>query len=109
MLLGHISEILLNAFKYADLSKNNFLSITFNESENNDSDWLQMTWENYHSGSKPTTWRRGLEGIAENLRNLNMTKDEKFSMNVETNKNFVVTLSYKSELLAPNTETSFDF
>jgi hypothetical protein len=108
-LQGQWGELLVNAFKYADILQNNFLKITFAEKNINDTNWLQMTWENSCVESKETRKRSGLEGIAENLKNLNNTNDENFSLNIAAEGGkFVVALTYSSEMLLADTSWSFE-
>ena len=100
LLQGHWGEILFNAFKYANHSKKDFLTIKFEEHVDKDYTWLQMVWENPCKKTDKNHGGEGLEGITEDLMQLNKTEDEKFSLYSNNKKNnFQVNLFYRSDML----------
>jgi hypothetical protein len=100
LLQGHWGEILFNAFKYSDHTKNNLLTIKFDEQVDEEYTWLQMIWENPCKKINKKNSGEGIEGIAEDLMLLNKTKDEKFSLYSNNKKNtFQVNLFYRSDML----------
>ena len=102
LLQGHWGELLFNAFKYADHSKYNFLTIRFEEQTMEKHKWLRMIWENPCSGKKENQYGEGLEGISEQLQKLNKTEDKKLTLNYGIKKKrFIVCLSYRSDMLIP--------
>ena len=114
LLQGHWGELLFNALKYADHEKSEFLTLKFEEKKE-EFTWLQMIWENPSAKKDDNSSGQGLEGIEEDLRQLNevgyrliMKRDDtlemddgsKYSLDIETKKNiFRVKLSYRSDLL----------
>ena len=100
LLQGHWGEILFNAFKYANHSKKDFLTIKFEEHVEKEYTWLQMVWENPCKKTDNNHGGEGLEGITEDLMQLNKTEDEKFSLYSNNKKNnFQVNLFYRSDML----------
>ena len=100
LLQGHWGEILFNAFKYANHTKKDFLTLKFIEHIDKDYTWLQMVWENPCKKIDKNHSGEGLEGITEDLMQLNKTEDEKFSLYSNNKKNnFQVNLFYRSDML----------
>jgi len=99
LLQGHWSELFFNALKYADYKKDVFLNLKFEEKKD-DRLWLKMIWDNHSFIKKDEQSGEGLEGIEEDLRQLNEEERVDYTMNIENKKNkFKVTLNYKSDLL----------
>jgi len=89
LLLGHWAEIIFNALKYTDFSKNKFLKLSFKEHSDEDYTWLRMIWENPSSDQGilerierdgVSTIGAGLKGIIETLSNLNKLKSNQVSV-----------------------------
>ena len=105
LLQGHWGEILFNAFKYANHTKTDFLTIKFDEQVEKDYTWLQMVWENPCKKIDKNHGGEGLDGITEDLMQLNKTEDEKFSLYSNNKKNnFQVNLFYRSDMLTSPVE-----
>jgi hypothetical protein len=99
LLQGHWGELFFNALKYADHKKDVFLEIKFEEKED-EILWLNMGWGNHTRIKDDEEGGEGLEGIEEDLRQLNEAKRFDYPMNIENKKNkYKVKLSYKSDLL----------
>ena len=102
LLFGYFSEILFNAFKYADHDKNEFVAIVFDEVNINDQTYLSCCWENPVKDKAPLTLGtgKGLDAIQEDLKQLNNTENMEESLLVSQQKNqFRVTLFFNKDLL----------
>ena len=100
LLQGHWGELLFNALKYTNYEKDEFLTLKFEEEKKEEFTWLQMIWENPNAKKDDNSSGQGLEGIEEDLRQLNEEERVDYTMNIENKKNkFKVTLNYKSDLL----------
>ena len=98
LLQGHWGELLFNALKYADHGKDEFLTLKFEEKKE-EFTWLQMIWENPSVKKEDDQIGEGLEGIEEDLRQLNEEGSD-YTLKIENKKNrFRVTLNYRSDLL----------
>ena len=98
LLQGHWGELLFNALKYGKQDSDNFLNVKFNEQEEEHT-WLQIIWENPIAKKDDNTTGEGLEGIKEDLRQLNEEGSD-YSLDIENKKkHFRVTLNYRSDLL----------
>jgi len=99
LLQGHWGELLFNALKYADHKKGEFLTLKFEEEKKEEFTWLQMIWENPSVKKDDKSSGQGLEGIEEDLRQLNEEESD-YTLNIENKNNrFRVTLNYRSDLL----------
>jgi len=102
LLFGYFSEILFNAFKYADHDKDEFLRLVFDEKTINDTTYLSCSWENPvkdKAQSIPGSGK-GLDAIQEDLKQLNDTETTEESLLISQQKNqFQVTLFFKKDLL----------
>ena len=79
VLQGHWREIIFNALKYADHTKEEFLSLHLEEHISKDKTWLRMTWENpYTESDKSISSGEGLNNIKANLCKLNNNNSKKF-------------------------------
>ena len=59
-----------------------------------------MSWDNHSDIKKDDRGGEGLEGIEEDLRQLNEEERAGYSINIENKKNkFKITLNYRSDLL----------
>jgi hypothetical protein len=104
LLFGYFSEILFNAFKYADHDKDEFLTLCFNESVVNDKTYLSCSWTNPIKDTTMYTSNlgtgKGLEAIQEDLKQLNDTESTEESLFVsKENNQFKVTLLFAKDLL----------
>ena len=102
LLFGYFSEILFNAFKYANHDKNEFVTIVFDEVNINDQTYLSCCWENPVKDKAPLTLGtgKGLDAIQEDLKQLNNTENTEESLLVSQQKNqFRVTLFFNKDLL----------
>ena len=113
LLFGYFSEILFNAFKYADHDKDEFLTLVFDEKTINDRTYLTCSWLNPVKDKSPSLLGtgKGLDAIQEDLKQLNGTDQENLkqlndtenpeeSLLISQQKNqFQVTLFFKKDLL----------
>lgn len=101
LLFGYFSEILFNAFKYADHDKDEFLTLVFNESVINDKTYLVCSWKNPVKDKTPLLGTgKGLDAIQEDLKQLNDTETPEQSLLVQQQNNqFQVTLFFNKDLL----------
>lgn len=102
LLFSYFSEILFNAFKYADHDKVEFLSLVFGEETVNGKVYLTCSWENPVADDRHPALGTGscLDAFREDLKILNYTKNSEESLMVyrDTDK-FKVTLFFKKDLL----------
>jgi uncharacterized protein len=102
LLFGYFSEILFNAFKYADHDRDEFLTLVFDEKTINDSTYLFCNWGNpvKDKASSLLGTGKGLDAIQEDLKQLNDTENPEESLLISQQKNqFQVTLFFKKDLL----------
>lgn len=101
LLFGYFSEILFNAFKYADHDKDEFLTLVFDESVINDKNYLSCSWKNPVKDKTPLLGTgKGLDAIQEDLKQLNDTENPEQSLLVQQQNNqFQVTLFFNKDLL----------
>jgi TPR repeat protein len=102
LLFGHFSEILFNAFKYADHTADEFLTVAFDESVIGGIIYLTCSWQN-PLGDKAVNslgTGKGLDAIQEDLMQLNDTQSQSNSLLVAKEKQqFQVTMFFKKDLL----------
>lgn len=102
LLFGYFSEILFNAFKYADHDKDEFLTVVFDEKTINDKTYLTCSWLNPVKDKSPAMLGtgKGLDAIQEDLKQLNDTESPEESLLIsQQNNQFQVTLFFKKDLL----------
>ncbi|MEQ1485320.1 tetratricopeptide repeat protein [Methyloglobulus sp.] len=102
LLFGYFSEILFNAFKYADHDKDAFLTLDFAETTLNDKTYLTCSWENPVQQKPPTMLGtgKGLDAIQEDLKQLDDTVSPAKSLLIsQQSDQFKVTLFIKQDLL----------
>lgn len=101
LLFGYFSEILFNAFKYADHDKEEFLTLIFDESVINDKTYLTCHWKNPVKDNTPLLGTgKGLDAIQEDLKQLNDTENPEQSLFINQQDNqFEVTLFFNKDLL----------
>jgi hypothetical protein len=102
LLFGYFSEILFNAFKYADHDNDEFLTLVFDEKTINDTTYLSCSWKNPVKDKAPSMSGsgKGLDAIQEDLKQLNDTETTEESLLISQQKNqFQVTLFFKKDLL----------
>jgi hypothetical protein len=74
---GHFSEIITNAFKYADHSQKHFLEITCDETHKYDEKFLSINFSNpYKKDSPIESTKQGLNSIRHDLLQLNNNKNK---------------------------------
>jgi len=74
---GHFSEIISNAFKYADHSQKHFLEITFDETHINGKKFLSITFTNpFKKDFSLQSTKQGLKSIRGDLHQLNDNKNK---------------------------------
>jgi len=102
LLFGYFSEVMFNAFKYADHTANNFLTVVFDERVFDDKTYLVCSWAN-PLGDKSTIslgTGKGLDAILEDLKQLNDTESDSNSMLVtQSEQQFQVTMFFQKDLL----------
>ena len=104
LLFGYFSEILFNAFKYADHDKEEFLTLIFDESVIDDKTYLACHWKNPVKDNTPLLGTgKGLDAIQEDLKQLNDTEntenpEQSLLINQQDNQ-FEVTLFFNKDLL----------
>ncbi len=100
LLQGHWAELIFNALKYSDHSKNKFIKLSFEEHSDKNYTWLRMVWENPCIEKDKKIVGEGLGGIFETLSKLNKTEDKNLTLNFEFKKNhFCISLFYRSDML----------
>ncbi|MDP1663787.1 MAG: tetratricopeptide repeat protein [Methylobacter sp.] len=102
LLFGYFSEILFNAFKYADHDKDEFLTLVFDEKNIDDKTYLTCSWQNPVKDKSQSMLGtgKGLDAIQEDLKQLNDTENPEESLLISQQKNqFQVTLFFKKDLL----------
>jgi TPR repeat protein len=102
LLFGYFSEILFNAFKYADHDKDEFLTLVFDEKNIDDKMYLICSWQNPVKDKSPSMLGtgKGLDAIQEDLKQLNNVENPEESLLVSQQKNqFQVTLFFKQDIL----------
>ncbi len=108
LLFGHFSEILFNAFKYADHATDEFLTVVFDESVIDGRIYLTCSWRN-PLGDKVASslgTGKGLDAIQEDLMQLNDTQSQSNSLLVaQENQQFQVTMFFKKDLLINDAPT----
>ena len=109
LLFGYFSEILFNALKYADHDNKEFLTLSFTETNINDNFYLLSNWSNPTTKQKlpELGTNKGLEAIAEDLKQLNGTEKPEESLLISQQANqFQVSLFFKKELLVKTTKAT---
>ena len=109
LLFGYFSEILFNALKYADHDNKEFLTLSFTETNINDNVYLLSNWSNPTTKQKlpKLGTNKGLEAIAEDLKQLNGTEKAEESLLISQQANqFQVSLFFKKELLVETTKAT---
>lgn len=108
LLFGHFSEVLFNAFKYADHTADEFLTVAFDESAIDGKIYLTCSWQN-PLGDKAINslgTGKGLDAIQEDLMQLNDAQSQTNSLLVvQENQQFQVTIFFKKDLLINNAPT----
>ena len=102
LLFGYFSEVLFNAFKYADHDAGQFLTVRFDETVCEGKTYLTCSWCNPLSDKNPSSLGtgKGLDAILEDLRQLNDTEIDANSMLIaQDDKQFQVTMFFEKELL----------
>ncbi len=109
VLQNHWREIFFNALKYADHTKEEFLTLRFEEHTAKDNTWLRMVWENsYTKSDKKISSGEGLNNVKANLCKLNNKKSKEFTLHSELKKNqFIVSINYRSDMLLPYKNIEF--
>ena len=108
-MFGYFSEILFNALKYADHDNKEFLTLSFTETNINDNVYLLSNWSNPTTKQKlpKLGTNKGLEAIAEDLKQLNGTEKAEESLLISQQANqFQVSLFFKKELLVETTKAT---
>lgn len=102
LLFGYFSEVLFNAFKYADHGADQFITVYFDEAVIGGKTYLTCSWCN-PLGDKTLNYLgsgKGLDAILEDLKQLNDTDSEANSMLVtQDNEQFQVTMFFQKDLL----------
>ncbi|MCQ8104321.1 sel1 repeat family protein [Methylomonas sp. SURF-2] len=102
LLFGYFSEVLFNAFKYADHDAAQFLTVRFDEYVIDGETYLGCSWSN-PMGNKPPNGLgtgKGLDAILEDLKQLNDTDSETKSLLVsQDDLQFQVTMFFQKDLL----------
>ncbi|WP_152565183.1 SEL1-like repeat protein [Methylobacter sp. BBA5.1] len=102
LLFGHFSEVLFNAFKYADHSADEFLTVVFDETVIDGITYLACSWQN-PLGSKASNslgTGKGLDAIQEDLEQLNKSQSQSNSLVIAQDcQQFQVTMFFKKDLL----------
>ena len=102
LLQGHWGELIFNAFKYADHTKDNFLTIDFEEFKKDGQKWLKMIWGNPCPKTDRKDVGEGLIGIAEHLQQLNEKESKELTLHSDYKRNrFHTILNYRSDMLIP--------
>lgn len=102
LLFGHFSEVLFNAFKYADHSADEFLTVVFDENVIDGKIYLTCSWQN-PLGSKASNslgTGKGLDAIQEDLKQLNDSQSQSNGLVIAQDcQQFQVTMFFKKDLL----------
>ena len=102
LLQGHWGELIFNAFKYADHTKDNFLTIDFEEFKEDGKKWLKMIWGNPCPKTDRKDVGEGLIGIAEHLQQLNEKESKELTLHSDYKRNrFHTILNYRSDMMLP--------
>ncbi|MDO9162595.1 MAG: tetratricopeptide repeat protein [Methylococcaceae bacterium] len=108
LLFGHFSEVLFNAFKYADHATDEFLTVVFDERLIDGKTYLTCSWQN-PLGDKAVNslgTGKGLEAIQEDLMQLNDTPSQSSSLlAAQERQQFKVTMFFKKDLLINDAPT----
>lgn len=102
LLFGYFSEVLFNAFKYADHDADQFLTVRFDESVIDGKTYLTCGWGNPLGDKIPNSLGtgKGLDAILEDLKQLNDTDSETQSLLVsQDDQQFQVTMFFQKDLL----------
>ena len=102
LLFGYFSEVLFNAFKYADHTADEFLTVVFDEAVIDGITYLTCNWRNPLGDNVPNSLGtgKGLEAIQEDLKQLNDTESYSKSMEfVHSKHEFQVTMFFQKDLL----------
>jgi hypothetical protein len=102
LLFGYFSEMLFNAFKYADHSSTEFLAVEFGECITDCKNYLTICFHN-PLGNKATSalgTGKGIDAIQEDLRQLNdMSSDAKSLLVTQNQQTFHVTIFFQKDIL----------
>jgi hypothetical protein len=102
LLFGYFSEVLFNAFKYADHEADEFLTVVFDENIINGKTYLTCSWQN-PLGNKTLNslgTGEGLNAIQEDLRQLNESHSKSNSLVIiQDRQQFQVIMFFKKDLL----------
>lgn len=102
LLFGYFSEVLFNAFKYADHDAEKFLTVRFDETVIEGKTYLSCSWSNPMGNKTPNSLGtgKGLDAILEDLQQLNDTDSETKSLLVsQDDQQFQVTMFFQKDLL----------
>lgn len=102
LLFGYFSEVLFNAFKYADHVADQFLTVWFDETVCQGKTYLTCSWCNPLCDKNPSSLGtgKGLDAILEDLRQLNDTESDTKSLLVtQDDQQFQVTMFFQKDLL----------
>lgn len=103
LLYGHFSEIIFNAFKYADPAADWFLRVEFGSRQENGMDYLTVQWQNplgTTTSSEREGMGQGLAALAEDMQQLNGSTDPALTLCHETRDGcFTLRLHYQVDLL----------
>lgn len=102
LLFGYFSEVLFNAFKYADHNAEKFLTVRFDEAVIDGKTYLCCSWSNPQGNKIPGSLGtgKGLDAILEDLQQLNDTGSDTKSLLVSQNdQQFQVTMYFQKDLL----------
>lgn len=102
LLFGYFSEVLFNAFKYANHNAEKFLTVCFDETAIDGKTYLSCSWSNPLGNKSPNSLGtgKGLDAILEDLRQLNDTDNATNSLLVtRDDEQFKVTLFFHKDLL----------
>lgn len=102
LLFGYFSEVLFNAFKYADHDTKKFLTVGFDETVIDSKTYLSCSWSNPMGNKPPNSLGtgKGLDAILEDLQQLNETDSATNSLLVtQDDEQFQVTMFFQKDLL----------
>ncbi|OQW94069.1 MAG: hypothetical protein BWK79_07795 [Beggiatoa sp. IS2] len=84
-------------FKYADYQQ---LTLRFYEQAIDNKYYLMSRWENHFENNQSNSTERGLQGIREDLSQLNLSEASETTLQIDIKGNlFVVTLAFRRDLL----------